>query len=126
MKKKTVYMVLHDQRIKNIRNKCKLMVNNHELKYVIETKYLGVIIDDNLTFNQNADYVSNKIAKKVNVLRRLNNLVISYSKCQIYNSIVLPHFEYCNTIMLNYSENKLNCLQKLQNRAMRVILSVNK
>lgn len=48
--KKTVYMVVHDRRFSNVRDKCKILVNNNQLSYVRETKYLGVIIDDNLSF----------------------------------------------------------------------------
>ncbi|CAD6229632.1 GSCOCG00012117001-RA-CDS, partial [Cotesia congregata] len=59
--KKTVMKVIHDQRIKNIRNNFRVVINDHELKYVTETKYLGIIIDDNLNFKQNADYISKKI-----------------------------------------------------------------
>lgn len=124
--KKTVYMILHDQRIKGVRNNCKLMINNYELKYVTETKYLGIIIDDNLNLKKHSIYINKKIGKKINFLSRLGNTVTSYTRCQIYKTIVLPHFEYCGTIMVNYSENQLNCLQKLQNRAMRIVLRVNK
>ncbi|XP_057333661.1 uncharacterized protein LOC130672900 [Microplitis mediator] len=54
--KKTVYMIIHDQRLKDVRNKCKLFINGSELKYVRETKYLGIMIDDNLNFSSNAVY----------------------------------------------------------------------
>lgn len=106
--KKSVFMIIHDQRIKNIRNNCKLLINGHTLNYVSETKYLGIIIDDNLNFKQNAEYTMKKIITKINIIRRLNNNVTHFIKCQIYKIIVFPHFEYCNTLMINYNESILD------------------
>jgi hypothetical protein len=40
---------------------------------------------------------------------------------KVYNAIVLSHFDYCSLVWDNYSDYLLNKLQKLQNRAARVI-----
>lgn len=124
--KKSAFMILNSQRANNVRGKCKLMIDNEMLNEVRSTKYLGIIIDDTLTFNDNAKYVANKISKKVNLLYRLGNSISSFTKCTIYKSIILPHFDYCSTLMLNYSKSNIDLLQKLQNRAMRIILKVNR
>lgn len=123
---KTHYMILHDKRAQNIRGKCDIKYNDVILNEVKETKYLGVILDDNLTFNENAIFTSKKISQKVNILYRLNNSVSSFTKCMIYKTIIAPHFNYCSTVMINYDDNKINILQKMQNRAIRNILLVNK
>lgn len=122
---KTVFTMIRDQRCK-ITDECIIKINDTRIKEVSETKYLGVIIDNNLNFDKNADYVAKKIAKKIGILSRLNYSVSSYTKSIIYKSIVSPHLDYCSTVMINYNQNKLNILQKLQNRAARVILGVNK
>lgn len=41
----------------------------------------------------------------------------------IYSTIVLPHFEYCSTIYFNCNKKQIATLQKIQNRAMRIILN---
>lgn len=78
------------------------------LKKYKELKYLGIIIDNHLQFNSH-DYIAKKIAKKFN-----------------YKFIIAPYFKYCNIIMLNFSENSMNIMQKVQNRAMRAILRCNR
>ena len=40
----------------------------------------------------------------------------------LYNSFILPHFKYLNSLWCNTSQQNINSLQLLQNRAMRVIL----
>lgn len=43
----------------------------------------------------------------------------------IYSTIVLPHFEYYSTIYFNCNKKQIATLQKIQNRAMRIILKCN-
>ena len=43
----------------------------------------------------------------------------------IYNSIILPHFDYGDVIWQSASKNCLTQLQKIQNRAGRIILKIN-
>ncbi|RYX86065.1 reverse transcriptase family protein [bacterium] len=59
---------------KNIdKSNVNVFMNGSKLELVSEIKYLGVIIDENLKFDKNIDYVCKKIGKKVNVLSRLRN-----------------------------------------------------
>jgi hypothetical protein len=40
---------------------------------------------------------------------------------KVYNAIILPHFDYCSLVWDNCSDYLIDKLQKLQNRAARVI-----
>ena len=42
---------------------------------------------------------------------------------KVYNAIILPHFDYCSLVWDNCSDYLIDKLQKLQNRAARVITS---
>ena len=43
----------------------------------------------------------------------------------IYKSLIQPHFDYCDIVWSNLNVGQSLRLQKLQNRAARVILSPN-
>ena len=43
----------------------------------------------------------------------------------VYNSLVQPHFDYCNVVWGNCSKNLSSKLQKLQNQAARVLTFSN-
>ena len=43
----------------------------------------------------------------------------------VYNSLVQPDFDYCNVVWGNCSKNLCSKLQKLQNRAARVLTFSN-
>jgi len=89
-------------------------------------KYLGIIIDDRLRFKDHCDYILKKIGKKISFLNRIGKSITMYARCLIYKSIIALHFEYCVTLIINIEETQLSMLQKVQNRAMRVILHCDK
>ena len=67
-----------------------------------------------------------KISKKIGVLKRVSWYLSIDSRKLVYNTIVLPHFNnYCSTVLYLANQSDMDRLQKLQNRAMRVILRCN-
>ena len=44
---------------------------------------------------------------------------------QIYNALIQPHLDYCSPVWDGFSNKLSDKLQKLQNRAARVIAKVN-
>ncbi|XP_055388140.1 uncharacterized protein LOC129616511 [Condylostylus longicornis] len=101
-------------------------VDNVEIESVQSIKYLGVFVDNKLKFDEHTDYIRGKISKKIGFLARIRKSVSEKCAVMLYNSLILPHIDYCSSILFICSEEKRNKLQKLQNRAMRIILKVNK
>lgn len=120
--RKTKFMLVRDHRKQIQPNRCNIKIDDEVIEEIKETKYLGIVIDENLSFNQQAEFIIKKVAKKVNFLYRINRYVSMYTRVTIYKTIVAPHFDYCNTIMVNFSKFNIQRLQKIQNRAMRAIL----
>lgn len=103
-------------------NHAGVLFNNSRIKQVDEIKYLGVVIDKNLTFSSHAAYITNKIAKKVNFLSRIGKDLSPWTKTIIYKTIILPHLNFCSTLLFLANKSDINVLQKKQNQALRVIL----
>lgn len=103
-----------------------LFINNENIKQVSECKYLGIFIDDNLTFSQHALYITKKISKKVNLLSRISHNLSTWTRLVIYKSIIAPHFDYCSSILYLLNNSEINILQKKQNQALRIILMCNR
>lgn len=141
---KNVYKWLCDNSLKMNIDKCKWMtigkkgklsniivpnnieINNEKLEKVSEIKYLGIILDQQLNFKSNVEYIVKKVGKKISFLRRISRDVSLFTRLTIYKSIIAPHFEYCSTLLLYLNNNELQVLQKMQNKAMRVILQCNR
>jgi hypothetical protein len=119
---KTVYQIIKPK------NKClqeenmSVEIDNRSLKRVYTVKYLGVQIDDNLTFKENGEYVCQKVAKKLSYFARVAKRVPIYCRVTLYNTMILPYFNYCSSVLFMNDGGVLRELQLLQNKAMRVIL----
>lgn len=95
------------------------------LEKVDNFKYLGVVLDDKLSFNDQAMICAKKAATKVNLLYRISKMIPVNSKKLVYNSIVLPHLNYCSPVLFTCNKEQILPLQKIQNRALRIILDCN-
>lgn len=124
---KTKTMIIQNKYNKKIPStNTDLIVNNTVIERVKKFKYLGCIIDENLTFSEHFSYVTNKVAKKINVLGRVANNVSSWAKMTIYKTIIAPHFYFCSTLLFLMNNSEMDILQKKQNKALRIILGCHK
>jgi len=103
-----------------------VFIEGENIEFVDEFKYLGVVLDQYLSFDNHVNYIGKKIAKKIGVLGRISDFVSPVTRANLYKIIIAPHFEYCSTIMWNMSKKNVNFLQKLQNKAMRIVLRCHK
>lgn len=118
---------------KTNRNKYKLEIQNvniviegEKIEFVNNFKYLGIIIDNDLNFKSHASYIIKKIACKVGLFRRISQCLPIQSKIQVYQAIIAPHVDYCSSVLFLLNKNEIEKIQKLQNKAMRSILRVNR
>lgn len=110
----------------NNTNQLNVRVNNEIIDSEEEVKYLGVIVDRQLNFKKHIGKICAKIAKKINFINRIRHNVDDETVKNIYNTIVLPHFDYCSSVLFMCNEQSIADLQKLQSRAMRIILKCNR
>lgn len=124
---KTKFMVIQNKyNLIETENQPDIVINNSKIEQVREIKYLGVIIDENLSFSNHAVYITNKISKKVNLLRRIGKDLTPWARSTIYKTIILPHLNFCSTILFLLNNSELDILQKKQNIAMRFILGCDR
>ena len=58
-------------------------------------------------------------------MRRVKSVISNESLKRLYKALVLPHFDYCSLVWDNCSNNSKDRLQKLQNKAGRIITGDN-
>ena len=99
-----------------------VQINCHEIERVPEFNYLGVMRDENLTWKEHTEVVCNKVAKRLGLLSRIRPWWTLEASKSVYNSLVLPVFDYVDVILSELSVGCCQDLQRLQNRAARIIL----
>ena len=78
-------------------------------------------MDESLTWEKHAEYIIQKVACNISILRKVAPILSLDNEIAIYGSIVEPYFNYCYLVWDGLSETLSNKLQRLQNRAARVI-----
>jgi len=84
------------------------------------TKFLGIIIDKHLTWNDHTINVSSQIAKGTGILYRLRHILPQKSLLILYNTLILPYISYCNIAWGNCSKTNLDHILRLQKKAVRL------
>ena len=102
-----------------------LKLGTNIIKQVNNIKYLGMNIDSELKWDSHVSEVVKKVGKMVSFLGRLRHTLNESYLNLIYQSVILPNFDYADIIWQSSSQFYLDQLQKLQNRAGRIILKVN-
>ena len=90
-----------------------------------ECKTLGVTVDQHLSWKSNTDIICRKITSEISALRRLKDFVDRQTLLSVYNAIIRPYFDYCFEVWDVFSETQSKRLQKLQNRAARIIMNMS-
>ena len=107
------------QRLNNL--SLNISISGVGLNMCTETKLLRIIIDNSLSWEKQIEHVCSKVSPKIGILYRLSKFLSQNILNIIYNTIIQPDFDYCVTVWGNCSSVHFNKLQKLQNRAARII-----
>ena len=75
-----------------------ITANGKTINEISETKFLGVILDNNLCWDVHINYISKKNSKSVSILRMLKHTFPSTALKTLYHSLIYPYFNYCNII----------------------------
>ena len=119
---KTEFMLIGSrQRLSTFISAPSLAIEGVPIKQVPLTKSLGVHIDEHLTWSEHIHKLTKKIASGIGALKRVRPFVPATPLRYIYNSLIQPHFDYCSVVWGNCNKTLADKLQKLQNRAARVL-----
>ena len=109
---KTEFMLIGSrQRLCTFQSAPNLTINGMPIKQVSQAKSLGVYVDENLSWTTHINEITKKIASGIGALNLMT----------IFNSLVQPHFNYCCEVWDSCCKTLAAKLQKLQNRAARVL-----
>ena len=98
-----------------------ITINNDIVSHVNSQKCLGVEIDERLSFDIHIEKTCKKVCSGIGALRRIKPFVPLYSLEALYKSLIQPYFDYCSPLWDTCGKLLKDKLQRLQNRAARVI-----
>ena len=92
------------------------------LEEITSDRYLGVILDNKLDFNEHIATITSKATKLLNLCRRNLNMCTPQIKETAYKTLIRPHLEYTSPAWSPHTSNNINKIENIQRRAARFVL----
>ena len=101
------------QKLNNLPSLPSLNINNDRIKHSYCSKSLSVLIDENQTWENYVDALSEKIASGVGAIKRINHCLPPAASHDAYYGLVQSHFDFCSVVwgMCNYGKTLRDKLQ---------------
>ena len=116
---KTCFSVFSNKRI-NIKH---LNFDGHTIERTETTKYLGMFIDEKLSWSQHIDFISKKLLKLSHAMKTLSKFIDNDMSIQLYYAYVYPHITYGIELYGTACQKHLNRLKVMHNRILKTLCS---
>ena len=115
---KTNYMVFT---YKKDTSKCQVHIDKYPIERVFVTKFLGVLIDEKLTWKEHINFVINKIKRSMAMLFKIKNKLNQDSLLTIYDAVIQPYLSYCCEVWGRSFDKYITHITIIQKKAVRLI-----
>ena len=95
--------------------------NNNVIERVEDCKYLGIFLDEKLTWKKHIEHIMKKLSKTIGVFYRIRRLLNKSSLVLILKSLFITHLKYGILCYGRANKTNLKPLNILFNRALRCI-----
>ena len=102
-----------------------IRAHNTILEQKSQCKFLGIIVDEEITWKNHINYIASKISKTIAILRLLKYTFPKHILKTLYMSLIQPYLNYCNIIWGAADKTILEPLIILQKKAIRIINRVH-
>ena len=100
-----------------------LQLNSNIIERENSLKFLGVILDEHLTWKKHIQLIKIKVSKSVGVLYNANKLINSKCLRSIYFSFIYSYINYANIAWATTNKTNLKKLFWKQKQAARIIFN---
>ena len=73
-----------------------LIANDLPILYIDNSEFLGIFIDENLTWKYHIEYVCNKVSKSIGIMCKSRNILSKTLMKQLYFSFSHRYLNYAN------------------------------
>ena len=98
----------------------KLKIQGGTIDYVFQYKYLGITIDEILSFRTHLNNTIKLVAHKISILSKIRCYITKDASLKLYKTMILPYLDYGDIFFMNSTLKQIKKLQTLQNRALRI------
>ena len=96
-------------------------INSTPIEVVKEAKYLGLVIDNKLTFGSHIEYLESKLSRAVGIISKLKHFFPSSVLLKLYYALFHSNILYGLLIWHNTYSTYTDKVSRLQNKATKLI-----
>ena len=99
----------------------KVLINDQEIERVGSIKFLGVLLDEHLSWKEHIRYTENKIAKNIGLLYRAKPFLGKHSLLTLYYSYIHTYLNYANLTWASTNRTNLKKLLSQQKHKIQIV-----
>ena len=119
--KKTEIILFRSKQKQNIKKHLNFRLSGQKLNLTSKVKYLGVILDEHLSFDSHIKGILPKLNRANGMLAKIRHFVSKNTLLNIYYAIFNSHLTYSSQIWGQMCSELRLKLSKAQNKALRII-----
>ena len=120
-KDKTKLVIFHSKKKKFDKNALSIKIDGHKIPIVDNVKYLGMYLDEFLSWEYNVNQLSIKLSRANGILSKLRHYVPLNSLVQVYYAIFHSYLIYGCAIWGQATDNLMDTIRVLQKKCLRTI-----
>ena len=102
-----------------------LYIESIKVKRVESCKFLGVYLDEKMTWKTHIDQITSKMSKSIGIISRTKHILPKYVLHTLYYTMIFPYLHYCNIVWASTYPSRLEKIIVLQKRIIRIISLCN-
>ena len=101
-----------------VRHDWQIKIRGEIINQVENIKFLGIILDERLSWKEHVRYISTKLAKSIGILGKAKNYICKkLLRLSLYYSFIYPHLNYVVSVWGNCAQIHLKSVVKMQKKA---------
>ena len=104
----------------------RICIDGVPLKFVDSYRYLGTIIDREMSLTSLLSNIKKSVLSKLFTLRKLRRYITEKCAIAIYKQTILPVFDYVGFMLISCNQSDRHDLQVIQNDALRTCYNVRR
>ena len=118
--KKTKYMIF--SRSREIELPSPLIISNTAIERKKEARFLGVIMDESLSWSVHIKTILSKMSRYVGIMYKIKKYLPMTARLQIFHSFVQSHINFCSLVWGFSTKSNIEAIFTKQKKGMRAII----
>ena len=102
-----------------------IKLDNTDIEVVSSMKFLGLIIDEKLSWKTHVDGICRTISRNIGIINKVKFYLPTSSLLMLYSTLILPYLNYGILVWGNTHSSYLERILLLQKKAIRVICNAS-